>query len=145
MNEPRAATITVRVRELGGFEGAILAQTTQDVEQIDNWIHFDFAYPAVVVPENIYLISVQATNPSYGWMRAEGNRYPRGNGGAVSGGGTDFMFRTYAGPPAPALTTAPSSLEAPSSPTSFTAASSPPELVNGKIAFDIENSLHVSD
>jgi len=129
-NEPHASSITVRVREapaeqcrIGesgllecpvGFEGAVLAQTTQDVAQVDGWVHFDFPSPAVVTPGEVYMISVQSNNFGYGWWRDEGNRY---TGGMMApgfpGSGTDFLFRTYAAPESSPVTVTPSLADTP--------------------------------
>jgi hypothetical protein len=150
--EPHASSFTVRIRQgpgqqcrIGesgllecpvGFQGAILAQTTQDVAGVDGWVHFDFPSPAVVVPGEVYVISGQSNNYGYGWMRDEGNSY---TGGMLVPGfpfsGTDFLFRTYAAPESPPETVTPtltespeptpSPVEVPSTPTSSPTASPP--------------------
>ncbi len=126
VNEPHASSITVRIRQgpaeqcgIGesgllecpvGFGGAILAQSTHDVAQVDGWVHFDFPSPAAVVPGNVYLISVQSTNFGYGWWRDEGNHYTGGQAApGFPGNGTDFLFRTFAAPESPPVTVTPSS------------------------------------
>jgi hypothetical protein len=97
-----ADMLTVNIRK-GTITSPILATTSQMVAPCTDTppyacglVHFDFPTPLLVNPGEIYVLELQATNRTHGWIGADG--YPGGS--AIIQGVVepdfDYSFQTYA-------------------------------------------------
>jgi hypothetical protein len=97
-----ADLLTVNIRK-GTITSPILATMSQMVAPCPDTppyscglVHFDFPTPLQVTPGEIYVLELQATNRTHGWIGADG--YP--GGAAIIQGEVapafDYSFQTYA-------------------------------------------------
>jgi hypothetical protein len=101
MNHDGDDTITLTIRQ-GTIGGAVLATATRSLTDgfggdFGEWVSFTLT-PSSVTPGSTYVIRLQATKNTFGWISNDlGNPYPDGR--AIEGGiplpGQDFTFRTY--------------------------------------------------
>jgi len=74
-NQPYKDTITLNVRESSIF-GPVLASVSKEIDyspipytsEMNSWEFFELPYPVEVVPSNIYVFELVATNTSLGWI-----------------------------------------------------------------------------
>jgi hypothetical protein len=98
MNSEGDDNITLNIRQ-GTMDGTIVATTSKLIAyNFDGgngeWVMFSFT-PVPVIPESTYIIELQASTYTFGWLWYE-DVYPRG--AMIQDGffkGNDFTFRTY--------------------------------------------------
>jgi hypothetical protein len=92
-------TITVNIRK-GSISDPVLATASQNVP--DGFVglrHFDFSSPLQVTPCDTYVLEVEATEVTHGWVGfGPPDPYPAGSNiisGSVQPPGEDYVFQTY--------------------------------------------------
>jgi hypothetical protein len=101
MNQGGDDTVTLTVRRWT-ITGTVIATASKDLVQgSEGWVYFSLT-PVFVTPGSTYVIQLQATKNTFGWLASSSNPYPRGvaidtepGEGTHSEPEIDFCFRTY--------------------------------------------------